>query len=300
MAASELPPPSPAATGIPSRCGRARTARPASVASSSERGDERVLWESLDAARRPCSIGSRRRGRCAGAPWSPRASRRVARADDEGEVDLRVARRADSRARRAQRTRPAPAPRPESRAASDRGEGLLRLRARRDAGQRSEFGSVLRRCANAASTTRLTAEVAPELAAAEGDERGVDVRLRPEHRPRDGWNPVRSAASWTSTETAPYALVLRERRTGRPPRAGPSRTSARPKAAVEALDDDRRGDVVGEVGDELFRGRIERREVDRERVADSDPDVLARAGAAPATGRSRRRGRARRAPPGTA
>ena len=50
----------------------------------------------------------------------------------------------------------------------------------------SEFGSVLRRCANAASTTRLIArEVLGHLDAPERDERGVDVRPRPEHVPRD-------------------------------------------------------------------------------------------------------------------
>ena len=38
---------------------------------------------------------------------------------------------------------------------------------------------------------------------AEGDERRVDVRRRPKHVRATGWKPVRSAVSWTSTETAP-------------------------------------------------------------------------------------------------
>src|SRR5207245_9182789 len=45
------------------------------------------------------------------------------------------------------------------------------------------------------------------------------------------------------------------------------------RQAVEALDDDRRGDVVGQVGDELRRRRIERGEVELERVAEVEADI---------------------------
>src|SRR5439155_11168605 len=41
----------------------------------------------------------------------------------------------------------------------------------------------------------------------------------------------------------------------------------------EALDDDRGGDVVRQVRDELRRGRVEVREVEPERVADLETDV---------------------------
>ena len=47
-----------------------------------------------------------------------------------------------------------------------------------------------------------------------------------------GCRPVRSVASWTSTETEPYALVAAARRSGRRPRAAPSRTRARAAAAA--------------------------------------------------------------------
>ena len=45
------------------------------------------------------------------------------------------------------------------------------------------------------------------------------------------------------------------------------------RQAVEALDDDRRGDVVRQVRDELARRRVEVGEVERERVAELDADV---------------------------
>ena len=49
------------------------------------------------------------------------------------------------------------------------------------------------------------------------------------------------------------------------------------RKAGEALDDDRRRDVVREVGDELRRAGRDRREVERKRVAEDDADVRDRA-----------------------
>ena len=87
------------------------------------------------------------------------------------------------------------------------------------------------------------------------------------------------------------------RRSGRRPPAAPSRvqssTLGRP---VEALGHDRRRDVVGQVRDELRRRRIERGEVELERVAPVErrrsAARRARRGAARASGRARPRGRA--------
>ena len=89
------------------------------------------------------------------------------------------------------------------------------------------------------------------------------------------WNPVRSAASWTSTETAPYSFVpgCAKNLLGDLPlhHHAPEPDVRQP---VEALDDERRGDVVREVRDELRRVL---RKLDPERVAEDDVDVLAEA-----------------------
>src|SRR5262245_37146043 len=73
----------------------------------------------------------------------------------------------------------------------------------------SELGSVLRRCAKAASTTDLIATNSfgsgfrRNATSAESTLGGGRKTVR-----ETGWKPVRSVASWTSTETAPYAFVL--------------------------------------------------------------------------------------------
>ena len=91
-----------------------------------------------------------------------------------------------------------------------------------------------------------------------------------------GWKPVRSEASWTSTDTPPYAFVDGAAKK----RSATSRCtitvhSSSPGMPVEALDDDRRRDVVGQVRDQLRRRRIERGEVELERVAPVELDVRA-------------------------
>ena len=83
-------------------------------------------------------------------------------------------------------------------------------------------------------------EVGRQTGAAEGDERRVDVRPRPEHRPvtRDG-SRVRSAAELDQHgdgAVAPWSRA--RRRSGRRPRAAPSRVqSSIPGRPVEALGD---------------------------------------------------------------
>ena len=89
-----------------------------------------------------------------------------------------------------------------------------------------------------------------------------------------GWKPVRSVASWTSTETLPYAFVdgNGEEAVGDLPlhHHGPELDVGQPR---QALGDDRRRDVVGQVRDELGRSRLERAEVELERVPPVDVDV---------------------------
>src|SRR5688572_8341594 len=72
----------------------------------------------------------------------------------------------------------------------------------------SEFGSVLRRCANAALTTLLTLRKSSGSTVRRNATSAESTFGRGRNTVRaTGWNPVRSAASWTSTETAPYAFV---------------------------------------------------------------------------------------------
>ena len=146
----------------------------------------------------------------------------------------------------------------------------------------SEFGRVFRRCENAASTTCLTianrggSSVRRNATSAESTFGGGRNTVR-----ATGWKPVRSAASCTSTDTAPYAFVEGEAKN----RSATSRCtithhSADRRQAVEALGDDRRGDVVGQIRDELGRGRLQRGEVEGERVAPVQPDVRRQVGQA--------------------
>src|SRR5262245_59199167 len=73
----------------------------------------------------------------------------------------------------------------------------------------SEFASVLRRCANAAETTRRAASsseshgrVRPKATSAESTLGGGRKQVR-----ATGWRPVRSTVSCSTTETAPYSFV---------------------------------------------------------------------------------------------
>ena len=87
---------------------------------------------------------------------------------------------------------------------------------------------------------------------------------------------MRSEASWTSTETPPYAFVDgdSEETVGDLP-LHHHRPELEAGQAGEALDDDRRRDVVGQVRDQLGRRRIERGEIELERVAPMEVDVRA-------------------------
>ena len=154
----------------------------------------------------------------------------------------------------------------------------------------SELGSVLRRWANAASTSRFSSGYsAGKLPPAKGDERRVDVRRRSEHRPgdrveagplrreleQDGDGAVRLRPRHGEEAVGDLALhhhaPLLERR-----------------QAVERLDDDRRRDVVGQVRDELARGGVERGEVELQRVAEDEVDVRASASSSRSRGSSDR------------
>src|SRR3954454_10343444 len=114
--------------------------------------------------------------------------------------------------------------------------------------------------------------------APERDERGVDIRPRPEDGARNGMEA--DALGHELHEDRDGAIGLR-RRDGKESvgdlalhHHAPARDA---RKAGEALDDDRRRDVVREVGDELRRAGRDRREVERKRVAEDDADVRDRA-----------------------
>src|SRR5439155_14316349 len=130
-------------------------------------------------------------------------------ADDEREVDLGRRRRAGDRSASASPTNSA------GRSASARvaGSRPMPSRARaassRDAtpASASEFASVLRRWANAPSTTLFTCGATPG-AVRRNATSAESTFGRGRNTSRDtAWKPVRSAASCTSTDTAPYAFV---------------------------------------------------------------------------------------------
>ena len=140
----------------------------------------------------------------------------------------------------------------------------------------SELASVLRRWANAAWATRRTDSSSPsqDRSPPEGDERRVDVRRRPEARPRDRVE-ARSLGGELQDDRD-RAVVLR-------PRPGEEAVgdlaldhhapALDGRARGEALDDERGGDVVGQVGDELRRRRVERRGQEVKRVSEDELDV---------------------------
>ena len=220
-AASALPPPRPAATGIRfSSRTRQRGSTPASSARQLERAaHQRVSVEADDLEGRPHA----------------RSSSQIAEIDPlEDGRDLVVARRSVAARRRSARLILAAAdvqPRRVS-AAAPRGARTPRARAprrERSAGRPDRLKradcllSASRRppararsrasCADARTRPerrRLSLAYSgpqrPALASA--SERRVDVRRRTEAASRaTGWNPARAQVSWTSTDTAPYARV---------------------------------------------------------------------------------------------
>ena len=189
-----------------------RQRAPARAASRVERrAHDRVVREAVDArlgrAARPRRVGE----------VEPLEDRHdlvlavvAARADDEREVDLRR-RPSAPLAHREPRVSATNSSRLERlgadvRVAADRRERRHRpARATRPRRARGSSASVLRRWANAASTTRLT--VASRLR----QPRCARTRRAPSRRSaaagtpraRRGGSPVRAVASWTSTDTAP-------------------------------------------------------------------------------------------------
>src|SRR5262249_37103680 len=130
--------------------------------------------------------------------------------DDEGEVDLRVGkplahardRSSSTNSSGASASALVAAGRPSAASASA-------ARARSAvAPSSSEFGSVFLRWANAPSTTRLISPKRAGSGLRTNATRAESTFGRGRKTLREtGWKPVRSVASWTSTETAPYAFV---------------------------------------------------------------------------------------------
>ena len=105
-----------------------------------------------------------------------------------------------------------------------------------------------------------------------------------------GWSAgPRASASWTSTETAPYAFVDgAAKKRSATSRCTITHQRLDRREPGEALGDDRRGDVVGEVRDELRRRRLETR---RGRAGARRPSAATRSRRAPSSrecGSSRR------------
>ena len=195
-AASELPPPSPAATGIDLvistfQCG----STPAAAASAaSAAGDDRVAVEAGDVE----ALADRKRDavteldalqdRCdlvlAVVPEG---------ADDEREVDLRRCRDAPhaSCPRQLDEHRWLERLGPHRRIEPELGQSASTASSRVvTPASWSELASVLRRCAKAPSTTRRTsANSVRQRDSPERDESGVDIGRRPEDGARDGMEP---------------------------------------------------------------------------------------------------------------
>jgi hypothetical protein len=112
-------------------------------------------------------------------------------------------------------------------------------------------------------------------APAEGDERRVDVRPRAEDLARD--RVEAGAFGRQLHEHGDRAVGLRGRR-GEEAVGDLALHHHAPeldgRQAGEALGHERSRDVVRQVGDELVRRRLERGEVERERVAEVEPDVV--------------------------
>ena len=157
----------------------------------------------------------------------------------------------------------------------ERGDGLL---ARRNTRELQRVGQRLAPVRKRASTTRRTsAKRSGSGDPPERDDRGVDVRRRAEDGARHGMEG--SAPRGELDEHGDRAVRLRRRRREEAVRDLALHHDAPEvdrRETGEALGDDRRGDVVGQVGDELRRGRIEAREVEPECVTPVQRHVLPR------------------------
>ena len=164
-------------------------------------------------------------------------------------------------------------------------------------GERERVGERLAAVRERRLDEPLHAGVDARPSAAERDERRLDVRPRPEHLARHGME-----AGALGRELQQH----RDRAVGLRPRHGEEAVGdlalhhhapeARAREAVEALDHERRRDVVRQVRDELRRRRLERRPGRaRARPASGSSSAGCRGGAARASGRARRRARGRRA-----
>ena len=165
----------------------------------------------------------------------------------------------------------------------------------------SELASVLRRWANAPSTTfRSPAKSGGSARAPERDERRVDVGRRPKDGARDG---MESRSRGGELDQDGDGSVRLRRRNGEEAVCNLALHHHAPvldaRKPVEALGDDGRGDVVREVRDELRRRRVEAR---RDRAGAHRPSGASRSArrrcrgdAARGDGRARRRERARTA-----
>ena len=226
VAASELPPPRPAATGI---CFSMRGAPAVRRVERRERAPhDRVAREPVDGGAVAGSSGGGREPDALVNGHELVLAVGARRANDEREVDLRRRRarsrpRAPSGAPRIGRRKllgPHVAPRPT-------GQRLDSRLARRDPSERERVRECLapvreRSLDDALDLRRGPGAIRRNATSAES----TFGRGRKTSR-ETGWRPVRSAASWTSTETAPYAFVDGPRRTGPRPRAAPSRTTSR-------------------------------------------------------------------------
>ena len=253
VAASELPPPSPAATRdvlldlhAPARLD------PRGAPRALERGaDERVACEAVDAKLR------RRLDVDPVDELDPLVDGQqlvlavvAQRADDEREVDLRRGGRAltASASRERERTRAARAP-PHARrgVAADRLERRGGLLARDEARELERVRQRLPPVRERGRDDLLDPREARRAARCAGRRRARSRRSAAAGTPlrETGWKPVRSAASCTSTETAPYAFVPGR---GEEPVGDLALHHHAPepdaRQAVEALDDERRRDVV--------------------------------------------------------
>ena len=137
----------------------------------------------------------------------------------------------------------------------------------------SEFASVFRRWANAATTTRLTSGVGRRPGAAERDEGGLDVRPWPEDLAGDRVEPRALGRELDEHRDGAVRLRPRDCEEAIGDLALHHHAPAFELIEREALGDQRRGDVVRQVRDELVRRRLERRDVELQGVAPVDVDA---------------------------
>ena len=236
-AASELPPPRPAATGIClSMTARQYGSTPASPAISSSARRTSVSSSNPSTTRPAVRSSSDPVGEADPLKHGRHLvlAVRTTRADDQCEVDLRVGEPFAHASSRSSSTNSGGA----SASARVEGERPSRVRASTARGRSatpassSEFGQRLAPVREGGLDHALhRSEALGKLAAAEGDERGVDVRLRPEYRPRHGMEARSLGRELHEHRDGAVGLRRRgRRRSGQRPRAGPSRTSSRPTA----------------------------------------------------------------------